>query len=90
MPKFVIEREVPGAGTQTPEECRKAASDSNQVVRMLGPDIRWLHSYVTTDKIYCVYVAPNPDILLEHARCLGIPADRIERVAAVLDPSSGE
>ena len=90
MPKFVIEREIPGAGTQTPEELRKGAADSNNVVRMLGPDIRWLHSYVTTDKIYCVYVAPDPDILLEHARCLGIPADRIEQVATVLDPSSGE
>ncbi len=57
---------------------------------MLGPDIRWLHSYVTTDKIYCVYVAPDADILTEHARCLGIPADRIERVVAVQHPSSEE
>ena len=90
MPKFVIEREIAGAGKQTTEEFRKAAADSNKVVRMLGPDIRWLHSYVTTDKIYCIYVAPDRDILLEHARCLGIPANRIEQVAIVLDPSSGE
>ncbi len=90
MPKFVIEREVPGAGQQTPEELRNGAAKSNEVLRMLGPDIRWLHSYVTPDKIYCVYVAPDSDILLEHARCLGIPADRIEPVVTVVDPSSGE
>lgn len=77
-------------GEQAPEELRKGAAQSNEVIRMLGPDIRWLHSYVTTDKIYCVYVAPDADILIEHARCLGIPADRIERVVAVQDPSSEE
>ena len=90
MPKYVIERETPGAGKMTPEQRRQAAADSNNIIRMLGPDIRWLTSYVTTDKIYCVYVAPDPDILLEHARCLGIPADRISPVTAVLDPSSEE
>lgn len=90
MPKFVIERDVPGVGVQTPEELRNGAARSNEVLHMLGPDIRWLHSYVTTDKIYCVYVAPDADIILEHARCLGVPADRIERVIAVQDPSSGE
>ncbi len=90
MPKFVIEREIPRVGAQTPDELHTGAARSNEVLRMLGPDIRWLHSYVTADKIYCVYVAPDADILLEHARCLGVPADRIERVVAVQDPSSGE
>ncbi len=90
MPKFVIEREIPGVGNQAPEELQMGAAKSNEVLRMLGPDIRWLHSYVSADKIYCVYVAPDADIILEHARCLGVPADRIERVVAVQDPSSGE
>ena len=90
MPKYVIEREVPGAGNLTAQQLREAAADSNRIIRMLGPDIKWLHSYVTTDKIYCVYVAPEEDILIEHARCLGIPADRVSPVAAVLDPSSSE
>ena len=88
VPKYVIERDVPGAGGLTAEQWQVSAADSNRVIRMLGPDIRWLHSYVTTDKIYCVYVAPDEEILLEHARCLGIPADRISEVAVVLDPSS--
>lgn len=90
MPKFVIERETPGSGALTGEQLREASADSNNIIRMLGPDIRWLTSYVTTDKTYCVYVAPDADILLEHARCLGIPADRISPVTAVLDPSSAE
>ena len=90
MPKFVIERETPGAGSLTAVQLREAAAESNNIIRMLGPDIRWLTSYVTTDKIYCIYVAPDEDILVEHARCLGIPADRISPVRAVLDPSSAE
>jgi hypothetical protein len=90
MPKYVIEREVPGAGELSRVERQRISQESNTVVRDLGPEIQWLHSYYTTDKVYCVYVAESEDIILEHARCLDVPADRISRVAAVTDPSSGE
>jgi hypothetical protein len=90
MPKFVIERELPGAGKLSAEELRDISQKSNQVIRDLGPDIRWLTSYVGADKLYCVYVAPDEDIVLEHARCGGFPADRVEKVSTVIDPSTGE
>jgi hypothetical protein len=90
MPKYVIERELPGAGNLSPEELGGMASKSNHIIGGLGPEIRWLTSYVTDDKIYCVYVAPDEDILLEHARCGGFPADRISQVSAVIDPSTGD
>jgi hypothetical protein len=90
MPKYIIEREVPGAGDATPEDLRKVSKESNTVVRELGPDIQWVESYWTDDKVYCVYIAPGEDVLLEHARCLDIPADRICRVRASTDPSVGE
>lgn len=90
MPKYVIEREVPGAGALAPTDLHRLSAESNAVVRDLGPDIQWLHSYYTDDKVYCVYVAANEDILIEHAGCLDIPADRISRVASVTDPSTGE
>jgi len=90
MPKYVIERELPGAGNLSADELQSISEKSNQVIGELGPDIRWLTSYVTDDKIYCVYVAPDEDILQEHARCGGFPADRISMVSAVIDPSSGE
>ena len=80
MPKFMIERELPGAGQLTGEQLHDISQQSNKVISDLGPDIRWLNSYVTDDKIYCVYVAPDEDILLEHARCGGFPADKISRV----------
>ena len=90
MPKFVIERGLPGAGKLSAEELQGISAKSNQVLADLGPDIRWLTSYVAEDKIYCVYVAPDEDILFEHARCGGFPADSISRVSAVIDPSTGE
>lgn len=90
MPKYVIEREMPGIGQATPEQLREASAVSNKVVRELGPDIRLLESFVTDDKVYCVFVAPDEDILLEHARCAGVPADRLSRVGRVIDPSTGE
>jgi hypothetical protein len=90
MPKFVIERDVPGAGKLTPEELQGMSAKSNKVIGELGPEIRWLTSYVTDDKLYCVYVAPDEDILLEHARCGAFPADRISRVSTVIDPSTGD
>ena len=90
MPKYVIERNLPGAGQLTPAELREISITSNKVITDLGPEIRWLHSYVTDDKIYCIYVAPDTDILYEHARCGGFPADSITQIAAELDPASGE
>lgn len=91
MPKYVIEREVPGAGKLTSDELREASRQSNAVREELGPsELQWVHSYIADDKIYCVYIAQNEDILREHARCLDIPADRISRVAAMTDPTTGE
>jgi hypothetical protein len=90
MPKYVIERDLPGAGKLTPEELQAISAKSNQVISTLGPEIRWLQSYVTDDTIYCVYVAPDEDILFEHARCGGFPANKVTRVSSVIDPSTGD
>ena len=90
MPKYVIERTLPGAGKLSPKELRDISAKSNSVLRDLGADVQWVHSYVTGDKIYCVYNAKNPDIVREHARCGGFPADSINEVKAVIDPISGE
>lgn len=88
MPKYVIERDVPGAGEATPDMLRRDAAESNAVLRDLGPEIQWLESFVTDDKIYCVYIADDEDVIVEHARCLDVPATRISRVRAVNDPSN--
>ena len=90
MPKYVIERELPGAGSLSDGDLQSISQKSNKVISELGPEIRWLTSYVTDDKIYCVYVAPDEDILEEHARCGGFPANRISKVATVIDPSTGD
>lgn len=90
MPKYVIERDLPGAGKLSSEELRDISAKSNKVIASLGPEIHWLHSYVTEDKLYCVYHAPDEDIILEHARCGGFPADRVTRVATEIDPSTGD
>jgi len=90
MPKYVIERNLPDAGQLSGDDLRSISQKSNQVICDLGPEIRWLQSYVTDDKLYCVYVAPDEDILYEHARCGGFPADRISRVSATIDPSTGD
>ena len=90
MPKFVIERELPGAGQLSAQDLHDLSHKSNQVLADLGPEIQWLTSYVAQDKIYCVYVAPSEEIILEHARCGGFPADSISKVSAVIDPSTGE
>ena len=90
MPKYVIERELPGAGKLSNEELQGISQKSNQVIASLGPDIRWLTSYVTEDKLYCVYSAPDTDIIFEHARCGGFPADRVSMVSAVIDPTTGD
>jgi len=90
MPKYVIERELPGAGNLSADELRDISAQSNKVIASLGPEIKWLQSYVTDDKIYCVYVAPDEDIIFEHARCGGFPADRVTMVSTVIDPSTGD
>jgi hypothetical protein len=90
MPKYVIERELPGAGSLSAEDLQAISAKSNHVIGELGPEIRWLTSYVTDDKLYCVYVAPDEDILLEHARCGAFPANRISKVSTVIDPSTGD
>ena len=90
MPKFVIERDLPGAGSLSPEQLRTISQKSNKVIADLGPEIHWLHSYVTDDKLYCVYVAPDEDIILEHARCGGFPANKVTKLATMIDPSTGD
>jgi hypothetical protein len=90
MPNFVIEREIPGAGNMTPAEVQEAARRSLAVLRDLGPQIQWLHSYVTDNKVYCIYWAPDAEIIAEHARRLGIPANRISAVRRLMEPACAE
>jgi uncharacterized protein DUF4242 len=90
MPKYVIERELPGAGKLSAEELQGISQKSCQVLRNLGPQIQWLHSYVTDDKIYCVYVAPDKKMVEEHAKQGGFPANRISQVRSVIDPTTAE
>lgn len=86
MPQFVIEREVPGAGTLSEAEIRELSLRSLSVLKEMGPQIQWLHSYVTEDKVYCVYLAPDENAIREHARQVGIPADRVSAVRRLIDP----
>jgi uncharacterized protein DUF4242 len=88
MPKFVIEREAPGAGKMSDAELREAVLKSLKVCAGLGPEIQWLHSYFTDDKVYCVFLAPDEEIIKEHASKAGIPANRISAVRRLLDPSN--
>jgi cell division inhibitor SulA len=90
MPKYVIERDVPGVGKLPPGQIQAISQKSCSVLRNLGPQIQWLHSYVTDDKIYCVYIAPNEELIREHARQGGFPANRISAVRQMIDPTSAE
>lgn len=90
MPKFVIERNFPGAGKASPQDLRAIAQKSCGVLKGLGPQIQWLQSYVTDDKVYCVYIAPSADLIREHARQGGFPADRISEIRTVIDPTTAE
>ncbi|HJQ82914.1 MAG TPA: DUF4242 domain-containing protein [Candidatus Binatia bacterium] len=90
MPKFLIERTIPGAGDLSPAELQAIARKSCGVLRDLGPSVQWVQSYVTADKVYCVYVAPDEAAVREHARSGGFPADRIERVTTLIDPTTAE
>ena len=87
VPQFVIEREVPGAGRLSEEEVREMSLRSLRTICEMGPQIHWLHSYVTEDKVYCVYLAPDEDTIREHARRTGIPADRVSAVRRMIDPT---
>ena len=90
MPKYVIERELPGAGKLSPQELQAVSQKSCGVLRNLGPTIQWVHSYVTDDKIYCVYIAPNEAMVREHAKQGGFPANRVSEVKRMIDPTSAE
>lgn len=90
MPKYVIEREMPGVGKLTPDQLQGASQTSCSVLNKLGPQIQWVESYVTDDKIYCVYIAPNKELIEEHARQGGFPANKISEVRAMIDPTTAE
>jgi hypothetical protein len=90
MPKFVIERELPGAGKLSPAELQAISQKSCGVLSNMGPKIQWLQSYVTDDKIYCVYIAPDEATVREHATLGGFPANRVSRISAVIDPTTSE
>src|SRR6476646_6942546 len=90
MPKYVIERTVPGAGQMDAAALGAIATKSNEVLRDLGPDIQWIHSYVSDDKIICLYLAANEDIIREHGRRGGFPVDKVEEVRATIDPATAE
>ena len=88
MAQFVIEREIPGAGALSETQIRDIALKSLQTLKEMGPQIQWLHSYVTEDKVYCVYLAPDENIIREHARRVGIPADRVSAVRKLIEPAT--
>ena len=90
MPKYLIEREIPGAGKLTPDELRGISQTSCGVLQGMGPQIQWVQSYVTGDKITCVYIAPNEAMVREHASQGGFPANRVEEIKAVIDPTTAE
>jgi hypothetical protein len=90
MPKYVIEREIAGAGDLTAEQLQGVSQTSCNVLRNLGPEIQWVQSYVTGDKIYCVYIAPSEDLIREHAAQGGFPANRISEVKTIIDPTTSE
>jgi hypothetical protein len=90
MPKFVIEREVPGAGNLSYAQLREISRKSVSILKEMGPEIQWLHSYVTGDKVYCVYLAPDVATIEEHAKRVGLPANRISAVRRLIDPTMAE
>jgi hypothetical protein len=90
MPKFVIERDIPQAGSLSSEQLQAISQKSCGILREMGPDIQWVESYVTDDKIYCVYVAPDEDAVRKHAQQGGFPANRISQIRSVIDPTTAE
>ncbi len=90
MPKYVIEREIPGAGKLTAEQLKGISQTSCGVLSKMGSEIQWLHSYVTADKIFCVYIAPNEEMVREHAKQGGFPANAVSEVSTIIDPTTAE
>ena len=90
MPQFVIEREMPGVGGASPNDLKAASQTSCNVLRELGPEIQWVHSYVTDDKIYCIYYSPDEALIREHGRMIGVPVDRVAAVRRILEPVNFE
>ena len=90
MPKFVIEREIPGAGKLTPADLQAISQKSCGVLKDIGPEIQWVQSFVTEDKIYCIYVAPNEQVVRDHAQQGGLPANKVSRIKTVIDPTTAE
>jgi hypothetical protein len=90
MPKYVIEREIPGAGQLSPEQLKDISQTSCAVLSSMGPQIQWVQSYVTGDKVYCVYIAPDEAMVREHARQGGFPADRVSEISTIIDPTTAE
>ena len=90
MPKYVIEREIPGAGNLSAEELQGVSQKSCGVLQNLGPQIQWVQSYVTGDKVYCVYIAPNEEMIREHAQQGGFPANKISEIKTIIDPTTAE
>jgi hypothetical protein len=90
MPQWVIEREMPGAGQLSPEDLQHASQASCSVLRELGPQIQWVHSYVTDNKLYCIYRAPDEEAIREHSQRGGFPVNKISRVRSMIDPTTGE
>jgi hypothetical protein len=90
MPKFVIEREIPAAGDFSAQQLKAISQTSCGVLRELGPEIQWVHSYVTGDKIYCIYIAPNEEMVREHAKRGGFPANKVSTVSSIIDPTTAE
>jgi len=88
MPKFVIERNIPGAGAMSAADLQGVSQKSCSVLRTLGPQVQWVESFVTDDKVYCVYIAPDADLIRRHAELGGFPADRISEVKAIIDPAT--
>ncbi len=90
MPKYVIERDLPGAGNLSGDQIQAISQKSREVLEKLGPTIQWVESYVTDDKIYCVYIAPHADLIVKHAQEGGFPANRISEIKRIIDPTSAE
>jgi len=90
MPKFIIERNIPEAGNFNAEELKSISKKSNEVLCSLGTDIQWIHSYVAGDKVYCIYMAKNKELIQEHARIAGFPANSITEVSNIIEPQWGE
>jgi hypothetical protein len=90
MPKFLIERNIPDVGKLTPEQLTAASQNSCSVIKNIGPEIQWVHSYVTSDKIYCVYIAPSEEVIRRHAAETGLPANVITPIKTIIDPTTAE